>query len=142
MRPPPMNAIIADPEVAWALEHVRQVDAERANARFALMVRRQEVGNDIRLARIIQRLAKEAPGRQRGTLRPSDRARLMSSRPVAAYWLSVASAGEAGWAEEQRVLRLTSAGVAALLPEWRAWGQMLVDAGEATGVEQAFLAQG
>jgi hypothetical protein len=129
---------IIDPEVAWALEHARQVAEEEADARFGAIARRLSDGGDSRLARIIQRLAREAPGRQRGTLPPPDRARLLADRPLAAYWFSVTQAGDEGWAEERRVLSMTSAGVARLLPTWRAWGQMLIEAGEAADVEGAF----
>ena len=139
MRATPMTVqAAADAEVAWAQEHARQVAEEEADARFKTIARRLSDGGDIRLSRIIQRLAREAPGRQRGALPPTDRARLLADRPLAAYWLSVAAAGDEGWKEERRVLRLTSAGVSALLDEWRAWGQLLIAEGEAVDVEGAF----
>jgi len=133
-----MTTVTADAEMAWALEHARQVAEDEADARFKAIARRLSDGGDIRLARIVQRLAKEASGRQRGALPPPDRARLLEDRALAAYWLSVTQAGDEGWAEERRVLSMTSAGVARLLPTWRAWGQMLINAGEVDGLQKAF----
>lgn len=95
------------------------------------------------LARIVGRLL-----RYGGQLNEHDRRRLLADRDLAAYWNSVAEAGEEGWREERTrlaqvqrhaaaagdpadwLLALDSEAVKALLPTWRAWGRVIGEAGE------------
>ncbi len=83
---------------------------------------------------------------RRCTNSPREWAKLGSDRPVQAYWLSVADAGDEGWREERRRIReieraaaefsdlrrvklmLDVWAVRSLLPLYRSWGQMLIEA--------------
>lgn len=70
--------------------------------------------------------------------------RLAADKPLAAYFASVAAAGPDGWAEEMDRMRDRLTGlppeqrgdpmnvnaIAAMLPTWRAWGQVVLDAGD------------
>jgi len=75
-----------------------------------------------------------------------DRARLATDPALNAYWQSVAQSGREAWTEErmrvraveeealcspepeERMLALDANAVKSLLPTYRAWGQMLLDA--------------
>jgi hypothetical protein len=98
----------------------------------------------MRLALVVAALFRDTPGKPRGTLaRPDQRALLAADKPLAAYFASVDAAGADGWAEERmrlvdrlKGLRPEERGdpqnvyaIAELMPTWRAWGQVLVDAG-------------
>lgn len=100
---------------------------------------------EMRMALVVAALFRDTPGKPRGTLaRPDQRARLAADKPLAAYFASVAAAGDDGWAEERArmVDRLKDLppeqrgdpqnvyAIAELMPTWRAWGQVLVDAGK------------
>jgi hypothetical protein len=98
------------------------------------------------LARVICRLLRRG-GDDDGQWRlpGHDREKLLADADLAAYWQSVASAGDDGWCEERRLLRaferdaaraidpqdrllaLDSNAVEALIPTWRAWGRILRD---------------
>lgn len=109
---------------------------------------RRAADPDYRLARIIVRLLRA--GGDRGPLRcrPGDRDRLGDDPELEAFWQSVAHAGPDGWREERqrvmaaerqasasdgpgtRLLMLDIHAVKSLLPIYRAWGRMLLDASE------------
>lgn len=154
--PPSMTPTLSvDPEYEWARQHAAEVDdvSEPAAAWAAVIAEHGSVGvwlascakrraadTEIRLARIIMKLVTEAPGRPRGTLRSPERELLLMLDPeLAAYWWSVVRGGDVGWEEESQVRLLGGRAVAALLPTWREFGQMLIDAGEAEGLDEAFM---
>ena len=113
--------------------------------------------SDLRLARVIRVLISHGAGRPQGTLRSTDRTRLLADKPLAAYWASVAAAGAIGFEEEKRRLgenfshqsveeraRFGSFGTATIrryLPYYRRWGQVLLD-NEAVDLSAAFLLPG
>jgi hypothetical protein len=90
-------------------------------------------------------------------LRELDRERLLADRALAAFWLSVVQAGDDGWREErkrifdrqqealrsidpvERLNALELDAIKSLLPVWRAWGQVLIDADVIEDFNEAFL---
>lgn len=122
--PSPWQSILAEYGTvdAW-LDHCRQ---------------RRRSDGDRSLARIITILMCDAPGRPRGTLFPADRAWLLSDKLVAAYFASVAASGDTGWEETQRAARDVYA-AKALLPTWRQWGAILLEAGAIGDLKAMFL---
>lgn len=107
---------------------------------------RRAADPDYQLARIIVRLLRAGgdPGLLR--CRPGDRDRLADDPELEAFWQSVAQAGPDGWREERQRVRATERqasetadprtrslmldvhAVKSLLPTYRAWGRMLLDA--------------
>jgi len=143
----------------WEAECVRgEILAEWGHEGWLAHCRQERAADTERpLARVVSILAMEGARKPRGTLREPERARLLADKPLAAYWDSV-GAGEDGWAEEQirirdrqRLAMRAPAGteermngvemnaIKALLPIWRAWGQMLIDAGVVGDLGNAFL---
>jgi len=165
--------LTSDSEWDWACQHSTDVAQEaalppspwpgiieqhgRVEAWLADCRRRRDADSDRRQARVLLMLMADAPGRPRGTLRPPERARLLADRALAAYWSSVASAGDEGYDEERRRLRaevgrastvtedrgaaIDGNAVARLMPLWRAWGQVLLD-NDAVDLDRAFLPPG
>jgi hypothetical protein len=78
------------------------------------------------LVRAITRLLADSPSKPRGALRTPQRENLLADKQLAAYWVSVAGAGDEGWYEERA--RIAQSDIRTLLPMWRAWGQVLLDA--------------
>jgi hypothetical protein len=94
---------------------------------------------DRALARAIVALMRDAPGRQRGTLFPADRDRILANPEVAAYFASVAASGDEAWNETRRAAGDVSS-VKALLPTWRQWGAVLLEAGAVGDLDSMFIA--
>lgn len=119
---------------------------------FAACRARRGADADYQLARIIARLLRT--GGDPGPLRLSsgDRDRLAADPALDGFWRSVAEAGPDGWREERqrvraterqarevadpqaRLLMLDVHAVKSLLPTYRAWGRMLLDASSASGI--------
>jgi len=119
---------------------------------------RRRANGDRSLARVVLKLMTEAPGRPRGTLHPADRAQLLANPEIAAYFASVSAAGDVGWQEERARIRErqrrdtadqigrdkgpeTSA-VAALMPLWRQWGAVLLQARAVGDLKKMFAVTG
>lgn len=98
---------------------------------------------ETKMARIVASLFRDTRHKPQGTLMfEVDRAILAADRPLAAYFASVAEAGSEAWREERfRIAErhnhlpperrgdpLNLGSIAPMLPIWRAWGQMLIDA--------------
>lgn len=98
---------------------------------------------ETKMARIVASLFRDTRFKPQGTLMfEVDRAILAADRPLAAYFSSVAEAGPEAWREERTRIAernrplppehrgdpLTVGSIAAMLPTWRAWGQVLLDA--------------
>lgn len=97
------------------------------------------------MARIICRLIRWRHDDSGWTLNDRDTALLRADQPLAAYFDSVAAEGSRGWQQERqsiinvareaaksddpavRLRMLDVEGVKALLPCWRAWGQVLIE---------------
>lgn len=95
-----------------------------------------------------------AGGRRQGASAVRERALLFSDRPLAAYWLSVSRGGQEAWDEELARLRRTKAGIVKglplehrlgvsntgsielLIPLYRQWGTMLLDAGAVPDISE------
>lgn len=109
------------------------------------------VAREKALARAVSRMVEEqmlpgAPGAGAGAAALRARALLFSDLPLAAYWMSVAQGGQDAWDEEKMRTRRTKArqtqGMAAelrrdvsdlgairsLLPLYRSWGRVLLEA--------------
>jgi hypothetical protein len=93
---------------------------------------------DAKLARVIGMLMKAAPGRPRGKLRSPERKKLLADKPLAAYWASVAAAGDDGWREEKSRIDGQQGGIRALLPIWRGWGNILQESGAVEDMDDVF----
>jgi hypothetical protein len=93
---------------------------------------------DARLARVIGMLMKAAPGRPRGKLRTPERIKLLTDKPLAAYWASVAAAGDEGWREEKNRIAGQQGCIRSLLPLWRSWGSILLESGAVEDVDDVF----
>ena len=91
------------------------------------------------------------PHKPRGTVMwPGKRAMLIADRPLATYFAAVIDGGEEAWQQERtlmgrRLLRMprehrgdpmSLGAFEAMLPIWREWGQMLIDAGEAIEITE------
>lgn len=110
------------------------------------------------LVRIVAGMVKNqalpgADGQRQGATAVRDRALLFSDHPLAAYWLSVSHGGEPAWDEELARLRRAKAAIVqelpselrlgmsdtgavkGLMPLYRQWGAMLLDAGAAPGID-------
>jgi len=93
---------------------------------------------DQALARAIMRLMSDAPARPRGTLFSADRDTLLADREVAAYFASVSASGDSAWEEVRRVARNVFA-IRSLLPTWRQWGAVLLEAGAVDDLDSMFI---
>ncbi|WP_200478057.1 hypothetical protein [Azospirillum brasilense] len=105
-----------------------------------------------RLARAVRSLLRENAGKPLGVCKPAEQDVLESDPPLAAFFASVAAAGEDAWREEvarvrtrqaarrkERIARtgewhsgsarLSPVPIIDLLPVWRAWGRMLLNVG-------------
>lgn len=93
---------------------------------------------DRKLVRIIESLMRNSTSKPRGQLQWSGwRETLLADMPLATYFLSVSQTGLDAWNDER--VRIRSAGsIRKMLPVWRAWGQMLLDAGAIDGLDAAF----
>lgn len=106
---------------------------------------------DIDIARSMRRLFHESGAKPSGWCSRHDKAVVMADAELAAFLKSVAAAGPDGWREEIDRVRLRQvkatrkrgrrpygvgasalslAAIVGLLPTWRAWGRMLIDAGK------------
>jgi len=106
----------------------------------------RQLDGDRRLASAVASLLRGGGAKAVGTLHPAQKRRLLRDRELAAYWVSVARAGDAGWAEERtrvrqhqhRALRSSEPekrlgafereAIRRLVPQWRAWGRLLLEA--------------
>jgi len=109
------------------------------SAFLAACRRRKAADTERPLVRAIMMLMKDAPGRSRGKLRDPERAKMLLDRSLSAFWSSVSAAGDSGWNEERARIAQRQGDVRALLPLWRAWGQVLIDADVAGDLDGAFL---
>jgi len=140
-------------EFEWAKQHARDVGDERASrspwpgilrdygsldAWRAACAERRAADTERPLIHAIDRLLADSHCKPRGTLRPPHREVLLVDKPLAAYWLSVAGAGDEGWDEERT--RIMRSDIRSLLPVWRRWGQVLLDANLCGDLEDAFKA--
>ena len=146
------RVILADIERALTERHQAATVAKMAlyggqSAWFDVCRRRRQADSDFQLARVIIRLLRA--GGDAGPLRCHrvDLKRLEADPAVAAYWRSVAAAGSEGWREERQRLKAVATEAAAsadpverqlaldtnailnLVPTYRAWGAMLLQAG-------------
>ena len=106
---------------------------------------------DTDIARSMRRLFHESGAKPSGWCSRRDKAVVMADAELAAFLKSVATAGPDGWREEIDRVRLRQvkaarkrggrpdgvgapalslAAIVDLLPTWRAWGRMLIDAGK------------
>ena len=145
---------IVHDEIRRAMSERRQQEAAAKQALyggqegwFAECSRRKAADGDYQLARVIVRLIRK--GGEAGSLRcrVADRPLLSADPAVEAFWKSVAAAGPEAWQEEKRrvkrveemaldsddldvrLLALDAYAVRSLMDTYRAWGQMLLDAG-------------
>lgn len=112
---------------------------------MAFCRKRRAADTETPLARSILSLMRDAAGKPRGTVREPDRRRILADPQVSAFWASVVDGGDNAWREEkERIVRRGKEGagnadrtaadwdsttVRSLLPTYRAFGQMLIDAG-------------
>lgn len=97
---------------------------------------------ETKMARIVSSLFRDTRFKPQGTLMHKlDQDLLAADRPLAAYFASVAEAGPDAWREERfriaersshlppecRGAPLNLGRIAAMLPIWRAWGQILIE---------------
>jgi len=108
------------------------------------------------LALVVSSLFRDCwPHKPRGTIMwPGKREMLVADRPLAVYFAAVIEGGEEAWRQERvlmgrRLLRMPKehrgdpmslGALQAMLPTWRAWGQMLIDAGEGKEVTEETFA--
>jgi len=140
-----------DGETQWALQHAAAVATDEAGSPWPDVIaehgsidaflagcrERRSADAEMRMARVVIALMREAPGKPRGTLRPPERGKLLADRPLAAFFSSVAAAGDDGWRETNPIAADCYA-IKALLPTWRQWGRVLLEAG-AIEMDGAFL---
>lgn len=114
---------------------------------------------DRAMARIVSRMvqAEALPGMLPEPTRAAavrERALLFSDAPLAAFWTSVARGGREAWAEERERIRMTrmervagmpvefrrdvstSGAIRSLLPLYRMWGRVLIDANAAPDISE------
>lgn len=93
---------------------------------------------DMKLALVVSSLFRDyPPHKPRGTvLWPGKRDILLADRALAAYFSSVAEADS--WDSERNRGGLNIYAIAARLPTWRQYGQMLIDAGQVPDLKGRF----
>jgi hypothetical protein len=99
---------------------------------------------DLQLALIVGSLFRDTPAKPQGTLLwPGKWDLLMADKPLAAYFSAVIDGGPDAWRQERALLakRLTGIppdqrgdpmnvyAIKAMLPTWREWGRMIIEAG-------------
>lgn len=113
---------------------------------------------ETKLALVVSSLFRDcSPHKPRGTVMwPGKREILVADRPLAVYFAAVIDGGEEAWRQERlmmgrRLLRLprehrgdpmSLGAIEFMLPTWRQWGQMLIDAGEVLDLEGVFIPPG
>ncbi len=101
---------------------------------------------ETKLALVVSSLFRDcSPHKPRGTvLWQGKRERLVADQPLAVYFEAVNDGGEEAWRKEcammgrrllgmpreQRGDPMSIGAIEIMLPTWRYWGQMLIDAGE------------
>lgn len=112
---------------------------------------------DMKLAHVVGSLFRDTPHKPRGTLlHDATRGLLLSDPALAAYFAAVIQGGDEAWREERTTMGyrqrrsppqergdpMSVTAIAAMLPAWRHWGQILIDAGEVPDLDGMFRPPG